>query len=151
MNFSPEKLLLVGILALVVLGPNRLPQAARTVAKLLADFRRVSASLQGEVTQALAEPREAMQKSMGEFGLPDLRGQMRNTITDVFAAPPPTTPAAPANGSNGAAQSPIAAQSPVAAQAPIVDPSRPLEFDEAPTPASGPRTAPLPPDDPTLN
>lgn len=140
MNLSPEKLLLVGILALVVLGPNRLPQAARTAAKLLADFRRVSASLQGEVTQALAEPRDAMQKSMGEFGLPDLRGQMRNTITDVFAAPPPAaTPAAPTNGSNGAAQ------------APIVDPSRPLELDEAPTPASGPRTAPLPPDDPTLN
>lgn len=146
MNFSPEKLLLVGILALVVLGPNRLPQAARTVGKLMADFRRVSASLQGEMNQALAEPREAMQKSIGELGLPDVRSQVRSTITDVFAAPP-ASPASPASPT-----------SPATAQAPIVDPSRPLELDQpaelaAPAaPVNGAqRTAPLAPDDPSLN
>ena len=35
LNFSPEKLFLVGLIALVVLGPNRLPQAARTLGRLV--------------------------------------------------------------------------------------------------------------------
>ncbi|MCL2394465.1 MAG: twin-arginine translocase TatA/TatE family subunit [Acidimicrobiaceae bacterium] len=131
MNFSPEKLFLVGIIALVVLGPNRLPQAARTVGRLLAEFRRVSASMQNEFSQVMAEPRDAMQKSVGEFGLTDVRSQLRNTITEVVTGP------GPVNG------------------APIIDPSKTLEVsalaEPAPTPASELRGAPVVPDDPSFN
>lgn len=140
MNFSPEKLFLVGIIALVVLGPNRLPQAARTVGRFMAEFRRVSANMQNEFTQALAEPREAMTKSIGEFGLTDIRSQVRNTITEVVTGP--------ANGH-------VEAISPTEVGSPIVDPSRTVEVSdlEKPAPGSTPGLGELPgtPDDPSFN
>ena len=60
LNFSPEKLFLVGLIALVVLGPNRLPQAARTLGRFMAELRRMSASFQDEVRGAIGEPTDAV-------------------------------------------------------------------------------------------
>jgi Tat protein translocase TatB subunit len=147
-NFSPEKLFLVGIIALVVLGPNRLPQAARTLGKLLADFRRVSASLQNEVTAAIGEPRDALNQAVGEFGIGDLRNSIRSTITDAVTGAP-SRPAS-TNAVNGAVG------------APIVNPSVPIDVSAheaasangtAANGASAPsvRNFPLTPDDPSLN
>jgi sec-independent protein translocase protein TatB len=59
-NISPEKLLLLLILALVVLGPQRLPDAARTVGKAIARFRQLSNALQDDVRGALHEPIKAL-------------------------------------------------------------------------------------------
>jgi sec-independent protein translocase protein TatB len=147
-NFSPEKLFLVGIIALVVLGPNRLPQAARTLGKVLADFRRVSASLQHEVTAAIGEPRDALNQAVGEFGIGDLRNSIRSTITDaVTGAPSRPAPTSAVSGAVGA---------------PIVNPSVPIDVsahdavpadETAANGASAPATRnfPLTPDDPSLN
>jgi len=145
-NFSPEKLLLVGIIALVVLGPNRLPQAARTAGRLLAEFRRMSANLQTEVTQALAEPRDAMQQSVGEFGLANVRSQLRNTITEAVIGPGLVSSDGYAGGAIDAANALRNDNG-----APIVDPSEPAgvgaQFHAAPA-SDG---LPLIPDDPSFN
>jgi sec-independent protein translocase protein TatB len=95
-NFSPEKLLLVGVIALVVLGPTRLPQVARTVGRVVAELRRMSSTLQTEVRDALSEPRDALSGSVGDLGLTDLRKSLmdtvntaRETVTGTFTAPGP--------------------------------------------------------------
>ncbi len=149
MNFSPEKLLLVGIIALVVLGPDRLPHAARSLGKLLADFRRVSASLQNEVTSVIAEPRNALNEAVGEFGLGDLRTSIRGTITDAVLGAPSTGTRNDALGG--------------AVGAPIVNPSVPLEVPAPPAGATNgqvvngttarpvDRSTPRAPDDPSFN
>lgn len=85
LNFSPEKLLLVGILALVVLGPHRLPQAARTLGRLVAEARRISGSFQSEVRDALTEPRDALSNAVGDLGLTDLRSSVRDTMTGAVS------------------------------------------------------------------
>jgi Tat protein translocase TatB subunit len=54
-SVGPAELLIVLIAALVVLGPTRLPDAARQLGKALAEFRRVSSDLQAEVRDALSE------------------------------------------------------------------------------------------------
>jgi sec-independent protein translocase protein TatB len=94
LNFSPEKLFLVGLIALVVLGPHRLPQAARTLGRVVAELRRVSSSFQDEVRGALAEPTEALHAVVGEFRPPDVRRSVRDAITNTLAppAPPPSGP-----------------------------------------------------------
>lgn len=102
--------MLVAVIALVVLGPNRLPQAARTVGKLLAEARRLSSSLQSEVTDALAEPRQVLSKTVGDLGLEEIKQSVLDTVrgsegsgvppgqlTDgSMGAPPSTRP--PAGG-----------------------------------------------------
>lgn len=54
-SVGPAELLIVLIAALVVLGPARLPDAARQLGKAMAEFRRVSSGLQAEVRDALSE------------------------------------------------------------------------------------------------
>ena len=156
MNFSPEKLLLVGIIALVVLGPNRLPQAARTAGRLLAEFRRMSANLQNEVTQAIAEPRDAIQQSVGEFGLTNVRSQLRNTINEVVTGPRPTNGSSDgyAGRAEGAIDAANALRTDVGAPvvgAPIVDPSQAIEMNAQFHPAPTSDGLPLIPDDPSFN
>lgn len=109
LNFSPEKLLLVGIIALIVLGPNRLPQAARTLGRVLAEVKRVSGSFQSEVRDALTEPRDALSHAVGDLGLPDLRSSVRSTITGAVtptASASSTTEPPPAAGPPAAPDDP---------------------------------------------
>jgi TatA/E family protein of Tat protein translocase len=79
MNFSPEKLFLVGLIALMVFGPNRLPHMARRAGKTLAEFRRMSGELQSQVTHAMSDPAGALTSSVG---LPDAR----TAVADVTSS-----------------------------------------------------------------
>jgi sec-independent protein translocase protein TatB len=138
-NFSPEKIFVVGLLALLVLGPNRLPQAARTAGKMMAEFRRMSASLQNEVTAAISEPRDALNQAVGEFGLGDLhstisdvRGTLRSAVTEVVTGAP-------------TGQTRTAVGGAVGAPAVLPDPV------DAMSTSAASLASPPPPDDPSLN
>lgn len=50
------EIFVVLIVALVVLGPNRLPDAARSVGKAMAELRRMTSGVQAEVRDAFSEP-----------------------------------------------------------------------------------------------
>jgi sec-independent protein translocase protein TatB len=124
LNLSPEKVLLLLLIALVVLGPNRLPDAARSMGRLVANLRKLSGTFQSEVSSALAEPSDALKGAVGDLGLDGLRdslrdvgqvaGALRNpmaaatrSITDSFTTPMAgTAPAAPAAGLPAAAATP---------------------------------------------
>ena len=51
----PE-LLVIMIVALLVLGPKRLPEIARSLGKGMAEFRRASSEFQRTLTASLEEP-----------------------------------------------------------------------------------------------
>jgi sec-independent protein translocase protein TatB len=108
LNFSPEKLLLVGIIALVVLGPHRLPQAARTFGRFMAQLRHMSQSFQDEVRGVMDEPVDSIRSVAGDFRPPDLRRMVRDTISSTLNPsstldPDPATPSRPAPPSGPAA------------------------------------------------
>ena len=67
-GIGPLELMIILVLALVVLGPNKLPEAARSIAKVVGEFRRASQDVTAAVTREL----------------------------DMGATPPPTTVKAPA-------------------------------------------------------
>jgi sec-independent protein translocase protein TatB len=75
---GPEKLILLFVIALIVLGPNRLPQAARTLGRVIGELRRVSGSFQAEVQEALADPKDALTAAVGD--LRDEFGGLRNDL-----------------------------------------------------------------------
>ena len=52
-NIGGGELIVIMLIALIVLGPNRLPDAARTIGKTMAELRRLSTSFQNEVRTAL--------------------------------------------------------------------------------------------------
>ncbi|MGH6690440.1 MAG: Sec-independent protein translocase protein TatB [Gammaproteobacteria bacterium] len=51
----PE-LLVILVVALLVLGPKRLPEVARSLGRGMAEFRRASTDLRSTLTSALEEP-----------------------------------------------------------------------------------------------
>jgi Tat protein translocase TatB subunit len=57
---APE-ILVILVLALLVLGPERLPQAARTAGKWLAEARKLTSSLQAEVQTVVDEVMQPVQ------------------------------------------------------------------------------------------
>ena len=69
MDLSSEKMIVVAMIALMVMGPERLPHAARTAGRMLAELRRLSTSVQREVTNAIAEPQGALNPSATDLGL----------------------------------------------------------------------------------
>lgn len=54
-SISPAKILLVLLVALIVLGPERLPDMARKAGKLFNDFRRVRTGLENEVREVFGD------------------------------------------------------------------------------------------------
>jgi len=58
-NVGPEKQILLSTLALVILGPQKLPEATRVAGKAIARLRQLSNALQAEMRGALEEPIKA--------------------------------------------------------------------------------------------
>jgi len=69
MSIDPEKLLFIFVIAVLVLGPERLPQAARTLGRGLAELRKYTTGFQSEVRQVLAEPRAIIDAAVREADL----------------------------------------------------------------------------------
>ncbi|HEX2274821.1 MAG TPA: twin-arginine translocase TatA/TatE family subunit [Acidimicrobiales bacterium] len=56
-NLGPAEIIAILVVALIVLGPKRLPEAGRQVGRALAEVRRWSQGFQSEVRNVLeAEP-----------------------------------------------------------------------------------------------
>jgi Tat protein translocase TatB subunit len=80
-NVGPEKLILLFVIALIVLGPSRLPDAARTMGRALAELRRISGSLQSEVREALNDPKDALTAAVADVR--NELGSVRNELGSV--------------------------------------------------------------------
>lgn len=89
MNLDPEKLLVLFVIALLVLGPNRLPQAARSFGKALAEVRRYTSSFRAEVDQVLAEPRAMVQSALRDA---DMRAEFKQSLQPGPGEPPVPVP-----------------------------------------------------------
>ncbi len=77
-NIGGGEFLVIALIALIVLGPTRLPDAARQVGKAMGELRRLSNGFQAELRGALADAEAASPTAPRR---------------DVLAAPPePTTP-----------------------------------------------------------
>ena len=55
-NVGTPELLVILLVALLVLGPNKLPDAARQVGKFIGEMRRMSTGFQTELRDAMQEP-----------------------------------------------------------------------------------------------
>ena len=83
-----SELLLFGVIALIVLGPEKLPQAARTAGQWYAKLRRTVSTLQSEIEAELdlAETRQQKQNELAKIRqtesdmkreLAEMRGSMQ--------------------------------------------------------------------------
>ena len=72
-NFGMTEILVILVVALLVLGPKRLPELARALGKGLAEFKRAT----NDLHQTLDEPGEP-----GEIDQPEEKTQPDSTLKD---------------------------------------------------------------------
>jgi sec-independent protein translocase protein TatB len=133
---APEVLVIL-VLALLVLGPERLPQAARTLGRWAGEFRRITGSLQAEVRDVVDEVMRPVNETATVA---------TQSFTSTFTSEDATT----------AAASPVEPDAPTTEALPSSATSEPLAAGEQPEPRLAadvplPRVLPAPPVDPSLN
>ena len=83
------ELCVIGVVALLILGPERLPVAARTAGLWIAKARKVLGNVKSEIDRELQlddlrkRLKEEEQNIRDESGFADLEGLAENTIADV--------------------------------------------------------------------
>ena len=113
------ELLVIGVVALLVLGPERLPAAARTVGSVLRRARSSWNTLRGEFERELAA--DEIKRSIGDTARQlDIGADLRkatqglgDAVTGPLATPPEPAASAPA-----VAADPPASPAPAAGRAP---------------------------------
>lgn len=127
-NIGGGEFLIIFLVALIVLGPAKLPEAARQAGKIIGDFRRVSSSFQREIQSAMKDP---VSKVTGETTPRSLKD-----VTSVAQVPPltdssPDTNAAPKKSNSdpfgGNTTSSVA-------PAPVAKPAESAELADGPQP-----------------
>lgn len=83
LNVGPPELLLILLIALLVLGPNKLPDAARQVGRAMAELRRLSSGFQAELRDAMQEP---VQRSATPLATPQPEPDDHDAMNATLAA-----------------------------------------------------------------
>lgn len=104
LNVGPLELLVVLAVALVVVGPERLPELARSVGRALRQFREVqdevrdmvSLGADDEVRQAAAEFKKASGRVKRATDVKGALRQVEREVADESGRPRATPPATPA-------------------------------------------------------
>ncbi|MCX6522816.1 MAG: twin-arginine translocase TatA/TatE family subunit [Actinobacteria bacterium] len=66
-NFSGSEIVFLLLLALIILGPEKLPEAIRKFGQTYAEFKKVTTGFQSELKQALDEPMREMRETADMF------------------------------------------------------------------------------------
>ena len=83
-NFGWGEIVLIGIVALIAIGPKELPTVLRSVGQMMAKVRRMAAEFQGQFQEALREAEIADLKKQAE----DLTSSVKDHVTDFTKIDP---------------------------------------------------------------
>jgi TatA/E family protein of Tat protein translocase len=95
-NIGPQELLLILLVALVVVGPKRLPELSRTIGRGLREFRKAQDEVKKTITLGLDEPLDKpapprTSKPAPAASGPDAAGE-QTSDTATVATPAPSEP-----------------------------------------------------------
>jgi Tat protein translocase TatB subunit len=92
-NVGGGEILVILLVALIVLGPQRLPEAARTVGKVMGDLRKVSSGFQNEMRSAMNEISDTTtttaRRNVLQKDAPGAAGGVDDAIASVSGDAPP--------------------------------------------------------------
>jgi sec-independent protein translocase protein TatB len=88
-NIGGGEILVVLLIAMVVLGPERLPKVARDIGRALAEFRRITSGVQSDLKEAMGadEFRESMESLRSVVDLKSsIKGELQGLTTSLTSA-----------------------------------------------------------------
>lgn len=84
LNFGWGEIVLIGIVALIAIGPKELPTVLRSVGQMMAKVRRMAAEFQGQFQEALREAEISDLKKQAE----ELTSTVKSQVTDFTKIDP---------------------------------------------------------------
>jgi sec-independent protein translocase protein TatB len=153
-NFGWGEILLIGIVALIAIGPKELPTVLRSVGQMLAKVRRMASEFQGQFQEALREADIADLKKHAEDIVSDVTkydpvAETQKELDKTFTLPDPMADPAlqlpPPDGVTDGAKLPEGVLPPI--DVPLPDAPAPLtekDFAVTQTPPSGAEPLPEP-------
>ncbi len=140
LNIGPPELLLIFVIALVIVGPQRLPELGRTIGKGLREFRKmqdevkdlVNTGMGDDLKQTTAELRRTASDLKSAT---DVRSAFRNDAPRTRPHTPSGEPAAPARAAPSVAPEPDAPAPEAPAPSPEGSATQPAGADDTATDA----------------
>jgi len=121
-NLGGPEILVIMVVALIVLGPNKLPEAARQVGRAITELKNLSSGFQQEMRDAMVDPeiKAAAKEFRNEIKATPQPKSPPALLADP--TPPPDSANSAASGSNAPA---VTGSEPITESA--VEPPRPFE------------------------
>ncbi len=85
-DFGFDKLALIGAVALIVIGPEKLPKVARTMGHLLGKAQRYVADVKAEVNRSIELDELKKMKTQFETAASDVENTVRNEVNSATSA-----------------------------------------------------------------
>ena len=85
-DFGFDKIALIGAVALIVIGPEKLPRVARTVGHLLGKAQRYVADVKAEVNRSIELEELQKMKKQFETAASDVEQTVRNEVNEASSA-----------------------------------------------------------------
>ena len=102
MNLGGGEILVILVIALLVLGPSRLPGAGRQIGRALAEFRRMSSGVQDDLREAMNV--EGVRETVNQVrDALDVPRAIRNEVASAISSVGTTAVGAPLPQASGAA------------------------------------------------
>ncbi len=85
MKIGPLELVVIFIVALLVIGPNKLPEYAKKLGSAMKEFKKASESITNEIKENVVQPLDEMQKPLRDAVAPitEMDKEIRSTVKDV--------------------------------------------------------------------
>ena len=93
-SLGPAEILVILVIALLVFGPNKMPEIAKQVGKGFREFRRVQQHLKSELRDVVSEFDSPSTATVDQQAVPMLPPKDDTAPADAAAAEAPATPAA---------------------------------------------------------
>ena len=85
MKIGTLELVVIAIVALLVIGPNKLPEYARKLGQAMREFKKASDSLTKEIKENIVEPLDEVQKPLKEAVAPisEMEKEIKGNFKEV--------------------------------------------------------------------
>jgi sec-independent protein translocase protein TatB len=131
-NIGPGELALILVAALIVLGPKRLPELARTLGKFMREFRRQTDDVRNLVEREFYQMDQALDQPIEQIGAGTQKPAIPSGGPPAVPVPAMTDPGHDEFGRLLAPPSPMTEAAPAAATAPAEPPPATPENGAAP-------------------
>ena len=85
MKIGTLELVVIAIVALLVIGPNKLPEYARKLGQAMREFKKATNSLSKEIKENIVEPLDEVQKPLKDAVAPltEMEKEIKGSIKEV--------------------------------------------------------------------